>query len=173
VSTPNDLRVKCVALLTAVVPLILVLTGCQQQQPAPQPPDTRAADETAIRANESDMAKAFATLDPAKTASFYSDDVVALSPDSPVIQGKDNAQKYFETMMKDKPEVSWAPEKVEVARSGDLAYSWGRGKARMKDKKGKVTETTDKYVSVWKKQADGSWKIAIDTMIPDPPEKKK
>jgi len=43
----------------------------------------------------------------------------------------------------------------------------------MKDKKGKVTETTVKYVSVWKKQADGGWKIAVDTMIPDPPVTKK
>jgi len=93
--------------------------------------------------------------------------------DAPVVRGKENMQKYFETMMKDKPELSWAPEKVEVARSGDLAYSWGKGKLSVKDKKGKVTETTSKYVSVWKKQADGGWKIAIDTMIPDPSEAKK
>jgi uncharacterized protein (TIGR02246 family) len=112
-------------------------------------------------------------LDPAKTASFYTDDVVGMSVDVPVVQGKENMQKYFETMMKEKPELSWTPVKVEVARSGDLAYSWGKGKVSMKDKKGKVTETTDKYVSVWKKQADGGWKIAVDTMIPDPPVAKK
>jgi uncharacterized protein (TIGR02246 family) len=172
VLTTNYQKVKCVLLLTVVVPVILVLTACQQ--PAPQaPPDTRAADETAIRAAEADMAKAVAALDAAKATSFYTNDVVGMSADSPVIEGRENMQKYFESWMKDKPEVSWASVKVEVARSGDLAYSWGKGKVSMKDKKGKVTETTDKYVSVWKKQADGSWKIAIDTMIPDPPETKK
>ena len=165
-------RVKYLLLLTPIVALILVLAGCQQAPP-PQAPDTRAADETAIRAAEADMAKAFAALDPAKTASFYTDDIVGMSADSPVIQGRENMQKYFETMMKEKPELSWAPVKVEVARSGDLAYSWGKGKLSMKGKKGKVTETTAKYVSVWKKQADGSWKIAVDTMIPDPSEAKK
>ena len=169
--TPNYRRVKYLLLLTPVVALILALTACQQ--PAPQAPDTRAADETAIRTAEAEMAQAFAALDPAKTASFYTDDVVGMSVDVPVVQGKENMQKYFETMMKDKPELSWTPEKVEVARSGDLAYSWGKGKVSMKDKKGKVTETTVKYVSVWKKQADGGWKMAVDTMIPDPPVTKK
>jgi len=171
VFTPNYQRVKYLLLLTPVVALILALTACQQ--PAPQAPDTRAADETAIRTAEAEMAQAFAALDPAKTASFYTDDVVGMSVDVPVVQGKENMQKYFETMMKEKPELSWTPVKVEVARSGDLAYSWGKGKVSMKDKKGKVTETTDKYVSVWKKQADGGWKIAVDTMIPDPPVAKK
>ena len=170
--TSKHQRLKYLLLLTPIAALILALTGCQQAPP-PQAPDTRAADETAIRTAEADMAKAFAALDPAKTASFYTDDVVGMSSDSPVIQGRENMQKYFETMMKDKPELSWAPEKVEVARSGDLAYSWGKGKLSVKDKKGKVTETTSKYVSVWKKQADGGWKIAIDTMIPDPSEAKK
>ena len=169
--TPNHQGVKYPLLLTPVVALILALTGCQQ--PAPKAPDTRAKDETAIRAAEADMAKAVATLDPAEAASFYTDDVVGMPVDAPMVQGKENMQKYFETMMKEKPELSWKPVKVEVARSGDLAYSWGTGKLSVKDKKGKVTETTVKYASVWKKQADGGWKIAVDTMIPDPIETKK
>ena len=169
--TPHQQRVKYLLLLTPVVALILALTACQQ--PLPQAPDTRAADETAIRAAEAEMEKAAAALDAAKAASFYTDDVVGLSAGAPVVQGKENKQKEFETFLKDKPELSWAAVKVEVARSGDLAYSWGKGKVSVKDKKGKVTETTVKYVSVWKKQADGSWKIAVDTMIPDPPVTEK
>ena len=169
--TPNCPRVKRLLLLTPVVALIVALTGCQQ--PAPQAPDTRAADETAIRAAEAELVKAVAALDAAKAASFYTDDVIGMEPDAPVVQGKENKQRIFETMIKEKAEVSWKPVKVEVARSGDLAYSWGTGKVSTRDKKGKVTETTGKYVSVWKKQADGGWKIAIDTMIPDPPVTKK
>ena len=158
--------------VTSFVALILAMTGCQQA-PAPQAPDTRAADETAIRAAEAEMVKAVAAFDAAKAASFCTDDVVGLSAGAPVVQGKENKQKEFEAFLKGKPELSWSAVKVEVARSGDLAYEWGRGKVSMKDKKGKVTETTVKYVSVWKKQADGSWKITVDTMIPDPPATKK
>jgi uncharacterized protein (TIGR02246 family) len=169
--TPICRGVNYLPFLIPVVALTLALTGCQQ--PVPQAQDTRAADETAIRTAEADMAKAVAALDPAKAASFYTDDVVGMGVDAPVVQGKENMQKYFEIMMKDKPELSWTPMKVEVARSGDVAYSWGTGKVSVKGKKGKVAETAVKYASVWKKQADGGWKIAVDAMIPDPPETKK
>ena len=169
----NYARVKSLLFLIPVA-LMLVLAGCHHEQPAaPEAPDTRAADETAIRDAEAGMAKAVGALDAAQAVSYYTEDVVGMSPDSPVVEGKENMEKYFETMMKDKPELSWEPVKVEVARSGDLAYSWGKGKMSMKDKKGKVIETGVKYVSVWKKQADGGWKIAVDTMMPDPPETKQ
>jgi uncharacterized protein (TIGR02246 family) len=96
-----------------------------------------------------------------------------MSPDAPVVQGRENIQKYFETMLKEKPEFSFNTAKVEVARSGDLAYNWGTGKVTTKDRKGKVTETNFKSASVWQKQADGVWKMVVDTMIPDPPETKR
>jgi uncharacterized protein (TIGR02246 family) len=169
--TSNQQRVNYLLLVAPVVALALALTGCQQ--PAPQAPDTRAADETAIRAAIDDQVKANSALDAAKAASFYTDDVVGMAPDAPVAQGKENMQKYLEAMMKEKPEFSFNTAKVEVARSGDLAYNWGTGKMTVKDKKGKVTATIFKSASVWKKQADGAWKMVVDTWSPDPPEKKK
>ena len=170
--TQNFQRIKYLLLLAPMLALILALIGCQQ--PAPQaPPDTRAADETAIRAAEAGMAKAVAALDPVKAVSFYTDDIIGMGADAPVVQGKANMQQYFEKMMQEKPQISFSTTKVEVARSGDLAYSWGTAKVGIRDKKDKIVETTAKYVSVWKKQPDGGWKIAVDTNIPDPPEKKK
>jgi uncharacterized protein (TIGR02246 family) len=171
VFTQNYRRVKYLLLFIPVVTLILALTGCQQ--PAPQTPDTRAADETAIRASNDEQVKAIAASDPAKLASFYTANAVAMSPDAPVVQGRENIQKYLETMLKEKPEFSFNTAKVEVARSGDLAYNWGTGKVTTKDRKGKVTETNFKSASVWQKQADGVWKMVVDTMIPDPTETKR
>ena len=74
-------------------------------------------------------------------------------------------------MLKEKPGGSFDVAKVEVARSGDLAYEWGAGKLTVKDKKGKEVESSFKSLTVWKKQAGGSWKVTVDTMIPDPPAK--
>lgn len=162
----NYQRVKHLLLLALAVALILALTGCQQ--PAPKAPDTRAADEIAIRAATDDQVKAISAWDAAKAASFYTDDVVGMAPDAPVVQGKENMQKYLEAMMKEKPEFSFNTAKVEVARSGDLAYDWGTGKMTVKGKKGKVTVTTFKSASVWKKQAAGAWKMVVDTWSPDP-----
>jgi uncharacterized protein (TIGR02246 family) len=161
--------VKYVLLLPPALALILALTGCQQ--PAPQAPDTRAADETAIRAAIDDQLKAYSAFDSAKVASFYTDDAVGMGPDAPVVQGKANIQKYFEDMLQAKPEISWKTAKVEVAKSGDLAYSWGTGKMTVKAQKGKATETTFKSASVWQKQLVGTWKMVVDTWSTDPPVK--
>jgi uncharacterized protein (TIGR02246 family) len=170
--TPSYRRGKYLLLLCATVAAILSLTGCQQQ--APPAPDTRAADETAIRAACDDFMKAVVAMDAAKAASFYTDDAVTMWPDAPPVQGKENTQKYFEGMFQTKPEnVTFNVAKVEVAKSGDVAYEWGTGKLTVKDKKGKATEMTYKSLTAWMKQADGTWKITVDTEIPDllPPKK--
>ena len=167
--TQSD-KAKCPPMLAAVAALTLALTGCQQ--PAPQAPDTRPADEAAIKAACDDQIKASAAWDAAKAVSGYTDDAVLMSPDAPLIQGKAEIQKTFEEMLKDKPQLTVGAPKIEVAKSGDIAYEWVTGKMAVKDKKGKVTETGYKSLTAWKKQADGSWKMTVDTFIPDPPQKK-
>ena len=58
--------------------------------------------------------------------------------------------------------------KVEV--NGDLAYSQGTYSVKFPDAKTKkLMAETGRYVEVYKKQADGSWKIVADTAIPEAP----
>ncbi|MGH7983124.1 MAG: YybH family protein, partial [Candidatus Udaeobacter sp.] len=72
--------------------------------------------------------------------------------------------------------ISWKTAKVEVARSGDLAYTTGTYELTMNDASGKPINDRGKYVEVWKKQADGKWKVVADIWnsdLPLPsPEKK-
>jgi len=68
--------------------------------------------------------------------------------------------------------------RVEVARSGDLAYIMGAYTLAMKDSQGNPVNDHGKFVEVWKKQADGKWKVEADIFnsdlpAPAPPEKKK
>lgn len=53
--------------------------------------------------------------------------------------------------------ISWNPENTEVARSGELGFSWGNWKFIAKD-----TVFYGNYFTVWKKQQDGNWKVALD-----------
>ncbi len=168
--TQSD-KVKSLLFPAAVVALVLALAGCQQR-PAPQAPDTRPADEAAIKAAVDDQIKAATTWDAEKAESGYTDDAILMSPDAPLIQGKAEIQKTLEAMLKDKPQLTMDAPKIEVAKSGDVAYEWVTGKMAVKDKKGKVTETGFKSLTAWKKQADGSWKMTVDTFVPDPPQKK-
>jgi ketosteroid isomerase-like protein len=61
--------------------------------------------------------------------------------------------------------LTWKPAVADVARSGDLGYTVGTYELRSPG--GLVR--TGKYMTVWKKQPDGSWKFVADGGTPDPP----
>jgi ketosteroid isomerase-like protein len=42
----------------------------------------------------------------------------------------------------------------------------------MKDSKGKPVQERGKYLTVWRKQADGNWRVVIDTFNSDAPPPK-
>jgi ketosteroid isomerase-like protein len=65
------------------------------------------------------------------------------------------------------PGLSWKTGSLEVARSGDIAYETGAYDFVITDKNGKSSDAKGKYVVVWKKQTDGSWKVVVDTDNPD------
>ena len=61
---------------------------------------------------------------------------------------------------------------AEVAASGDIAHTMGTYLATMMGEDGKTATEPGKWLSVWKKQADGSWRIAVETYNTDiaPPD---
>jgi uncharacterized protein (TIGR02246 family) len=129
----------------------------------PQPPDTRAADEAAIRAAVIEWSKAAQAKDLNKAVSFYADDAKQFADRGPLAEGKDNIRTAWEQMLAlPGPGLTFATTGVEVAHAGDMAYEYGTYDFATKDKKGKIIDEKGKYVVVWKKQADGSWKVAAD-----------
>ena len=65
--------------------------------------------------------------------------------------------------------ITWAPTKIEVAKSGDLAYLYGTYQMSWNDANGKPVGDNGKMVEIWKKQSDGSWKSIVDTWSSDLP----
>jgi hypothetical protein len=65
--------------------------------------------------------------------------------------------------------LSWTPEEAMAAASGDLGFTWGRWILHGKNKDGSPREVHGKYVTIWKKEPDGTWKFVLDTGQPDPP----
>src|ERR1035441_5590756 len=100
---------------------VVLALGCNQ---APPPVDLKAA-EDAVRAVDAAQMKAAQALDAAGVAAAYSDDVTVMCPNQPLLVGKDAAQKQWATMLVPGTQVTWAPSKVEVAASGDMAYVQG------------------------------------------------
>jgi ketosteroid isomerase-like protein len=154
--------------LLVVVGLLSFVTACQKQ--ATTIGDTRSADEATLKNLDAEWSKAAGAKDLDKTASYYSDDALVLPPNLPAIQGKQQARGMWQGMFS-VPGFGggWKVSKVEVARSGDLGYVTGTYELSETDEGGKPVTDKGKYLEVWKKQPDGSWKCIIDMFNSDLP----
>jgi ketosteroid isomerase-like protein len=59
--------------------------------------------------------------------------------------------------------LEWNPIYADVAASGDLGYTIGKWTRTVKDSTGAATTAHGTYLTVWRKQKDGSWKVVADT----------
>ncbi len=156
-------RNRSLSLMIAAAFAVSFFTACAQPQPV-TPPDTRSADESAIRAADASFAQAAEAKDLDKCMSLYADDAVAFAPGMPAFVGKDNIRKFIQGLVNAPGlHVNITIASVTVARSGDLAMDRGTVEATVTNKKGKSSTSTSDYVLVWKKMTDGSWKIEADT----------
>ena len=58
--------------------------------------------------------------------------------------------------------IAWEPTEADIAKSGDLGYTIGRFESTAVGPDGQQSRRTGTYVTIWKKQADGTWKVAVD-----------
>jgi ketosteroid isomerase-like protein len=99
--------------------------------------------------------------------SYYASGAILLPPNEKMLTDKEAIEKEIKGMFSSGVSVKWLPIKAEVSRSGDMGYTVGTYKMESKDKKGKVSTETGKYMEFWKKQADGSWKAVTDMFSAD------
>jgi uncharacterized protein (TIGR02246 family) len=148
-----------------LVAFVAVLAGCgTAQPPAPAPVDTRAQDEAAIRAAAQDWGKAIYEKDLDQTLSYYADDAWVYPQNAPIAKTADQRRSVWTAFFATPgaSDMSGDIQRVEVARSGDFAVEYGTFEMTMKDKKDKPISENEKYVTTWKKQADGKWKAIAD-----------
>jgi ketosteroid isomerase-like protein len=149
----------------AVFSLTVLLTAC-----ATKAPDTREADAKALRDLEAARMKSAIARDLEAFAAFYADDASILTPNLPILTGKQPIKDGLKPMLSD-PQFSMTllPARVEVSKSGDLAFTQGPYKMSFSDIRGNKFEDEGKYLTVWRKLPDGTWKVVEDTMNSDLP----
>ena len=125
-------------------------------------------DEQTIRDLDKAWSQAAETRDAAKCASFYSDTASALPFNSPIATGKEKILELWTQLMA-KPGFSlhFAPTKIEVSKSKDVAYDVGTFALTLNDAQGTPSMIPGKYVVVWKKQKSGEWKAEADIFNTD------
>lgn len=165
-------HIRTVSSAVTLCVLLSLVTACQTQtksQPS-STPDTRAADEAALKRLDEEWSKAAGAKDVEKTISYYADDAVVLPPNSPRLNGKEAFRSLWKSML-DAPGFhgGWNATKVEVARSGELGYVSGNYEMTANDASGKPQTDKGKFLEIWKKQSDGNWKCAVDMFSSDLP----
>jgi len=171
---------KSLILLCGTAAMALAMTACNQAPaPAAATPDTRDADTKAISDNESQWNSDWAAKDADKLAAHYADDAVLMAPGMEPLKGRDAIRSGLSGMTSDKAlSLKFKASKVEVSKSGDVAYTQGDYQMTMTDPAThKVMNDHGTYVTTYRKQGDGSWKavadIATSSVPPGPPTKHK
>jgi ketosteroid isomerase-like protein len=59
-------------------------------------------------------------------------------------------------------QLTWTPTDAMMGPSGDFGYTWGHFEGRSKDANGNPVTTSGRYITIWRKQADGQWKVVLD-----------
>jgi uncharacterized protein (TIGR02246 family) len=156
--------------LVAFSALLLVTAGCSNTPDSSAPaPDTRAADVQAIKQVEAAWNKDAASKDAAKWASYFTEDGSGLYPGMATLNGRDAIKTSFAPALSDPNfSLSFASDRLMASKGGDMAYAQGTYTMTMTNPKTKQPVTDKgKYLTVYVKQADGSWKVIADTYNSD------
>ena len=122
--------------------------------------DVREA-RAAIEAANTKFSEAFARGDAKALAAMYTPDAIAFPPDSEMIRGNEAIGNFWKTT-RDSGVQSATLTTVDVGRSGDVAYEVGKVSLTIQPVGKEPTTAAAKYVVVWKRQSDGSWKLHRD-----------
>src|SRR5262245_9408372 len=154
---PMRLLAVCVLSLS-----VLSAAACQAAAPA----GLSDADKAALRQNDQEFATAANAKDFGRCASMYLDDASVLAPNGAAVQGREQIQKFLSGF----PPISdFKVDVVDLDGRGDLAYVRGNYTMTVSPANAPVIHDRGKYVEIWRKQADGSWKIKWDIFNSDVP----
>lgn len=124
-------------------------------------------DRAAIRNADKRWSEAVEEKNLDKTVSFYADDATVLPFNAPKAEGRENIRQLWNHLFQSPGfHLRFAPVKIAVAKSRDMAYEVGVFELTMNGPDGAPSTSPGKYVVVWKKQ-NGEWKAVADIFNTD------
>ena len=152
--------------MTMIVP-VLIAVSCGQTKV-----DKKAEGDKIMQLSK-EWSQIVATKDIDKIVSYWADDAFVMQEGRPPFNGKQAIQQMVEESFQMPGfSITWQPQSVEVSGSGDMAYMIENAQVSFNDSTGKKITINNKAVSIWRKQADGSWKNAVDISTADPSQNK-
>ena len=156
--------------LLATTFALCLAVGCTATVEPPAQGIDLEAERVELMAADDAFFEAYSTSDdPTATLSAqFLDDANVLAPDMPMARGKEASMAIF-AALEAFPEYSlrWKAEIAEVGGAADLGYTIGPYHMEFQDPEGNPVVIDGKFMTVWKKQSDGAWKIAVDMFNTD------
>lgn len=145
----NNLRMIWLCLAT----ISLILLSCK--------PTTNVAEiRKEIEEADGRQLKAFETKDLGGLTANYADDAIILPQNGPMVTGRENREAFFKEMVNMTSDFKFSMSTFDA--SGDLAYEIGTYTGTMQMPGMASVADTGKFITVWKRQADGKWMIVAD-----------
>lgn len=139
-------------LLTIVITgIIFSGTSCVSGEEKSREEVIRTEHDFAVMADEAGVAEAFY---------HYAADSAVILRGGKLIKGREAIRDYYQHNLKPGTKLLWAPDYANV--SGSLGYTYGRYTHQVPDSAGSIIESHGYFHTVWKRQADGSWRFVWD-----------
>src|ERR1700722_91324 len=94
-------------------------------------------------------------------STWFADDAVTLNNGRPAVLGRAGIAAQAQWDPKDY-QLTWTPQGAQMGPSNDMGFTWGHYEGHSKDHNGNPVVISGRYMTVWKKMPDNSWKVALD-----------
>jgi len=121
----------------------------------------RALDETLARYANAGEVDRLVTV-------CYAENALVLPPNAPLVRGRGQIRELFREMIEGgAADVNRATTPIDVV--GGLSYGVGSYTLAIRRHGRELVRETGKHVLVYRRQADGAWKVAVDMFSSDLP----
>lgn len=149
--------------LVAAIPLLTL--GCTSDVETSGQDIDLEAERALLLERDRSQAEAYSTSETPLETIFtgFADDARVLAPGIPMAEGWEESRAVF-AELEELPGYSleYTPQMAEVGGAADLGYTIGTYHMTLPDSDGSISEIDGKYLTIWKRQPDGSWKVAVD-----------
>ena len=100
-------------------------------------------------------------------STWFAEDGVSLANKQPAVMGRAAiaAQAQWDPKVY---QLTWVADGAQMGPSNDMGFTWGHYEGVSKDQHGETVKTAGRYMTIWKKQSTGEWKVAMDASAEEP-----
>jgi uncharacterized protein (TIGR02246 family) len=125
--------------------------------------DSRAERQRLLERDAQWAALAAEGRDIERIVDFWTDDAVVYPPGLPVVAGKAALRAYVQASLAIPGfHITWTSSDARISSDGQLAYLVGENAVTVPGPTGKTVAMRGRAVTIWRREADGEWRCAVD-----------